>query len=322
LSAAPPTATHRSAPNRHGLMHWLMLLATLSWAGNMIAGKEALREISPLALAQFRVGGAALILLAAFFAWPGRPRLHIARREWGRLIVLALFGITLNQILFIGGLSRTSVAHTGLLVALGPVMVLMLSVGSRLEALTGAKVAGMLLSFAGVGILTSGRFSGARQPTGWTGDLIVLSSSTVFALYTVLLKKDAHRYDALTLNALTYALGAILLVPVCGKPFLDMRWRAVTGMGWFGAFYMVVLGSVIAYLIYAFALTELAASRVAAFSYLQPVIATGLAIWLLAEKLTSGVVAGGALILGGVYLAERERGEEAARLVSTPPEGE
>jgi drug/metabolite transporter (DMT)-like permease len=301
-------------------MHSLMLLATLSWAGNMVAGKEALREISPLALAQFRVGGAALILLALFSAWPacrpgrpGRPELRLARREWGRLIVLSLFGIALNQILFIGGLSRTSVAHTGLLVALGPVMVLMLSVGSRLEALTGAKVAGMLLSFAGVGILTSGRFAGARQPTGWTGDLIVLSSSAVFAVYTVLLKKDAHRYDALTLNALTYALGAILLVPVCAKPFLEMRWRAVTVMGWFGALYMVVLGSVIAYLIYAFALTELAASRVAAFSYLQPVIATGLAIWLLAEKLTGGVVAGGVLILGGVYLAERERGEEAAR---------
>jgi len=309
LSVASPTATHRSAPSRHGLMHWLMLLATLSWAGNMIAGKEALREIPPLALAQFRVGGAALILLTAFFARPGRRELRL---EWRGLIVLSFFGITLNQILFIGGLSRTSVAHTGLLVALGPVIVLILSVGSRLEALTGAKVSGMLLSFAGVGILTSGRFGGTNSG-GWTGDLFVLSSSAVFAVYTVLLKKDAHRYDALTLNALTYALGAILLIPVCGRPFVEMRWRAVTGMGWFGAFYMVVLGSVISYLIYAFALTELAASRVAAFSYLQPVIATGLAIWLLAEKLTSGVVAGGALILGGVYLAERERGEERAR---------
>src|SRR5439155_11323820 len=109
LSAAPPTATHRSAPSRHGLMHWLMLLATLSWAGNMIAGKEALREIPPLALAQFRVGGAALILLAAFFAWPGRPGLRLSRGEWGRLAVLSLFGITLNQIFFIAGLSRTSV---------------------------------------------------------------------------------------------------------------------------------------------------------------------------------------------------------------------
>jgi drug/metabolite transporter (DMT)-like permease len=318
LSAATPTAAPRSAPGRHGLMHWLMLLATLSWAGNMIAGKQALREIPPLALALFRVGGAALILLAAFFAWLGfrrgglgRPKLGLTGREWGRLIILSLFGIALNQIFFIGGLARTSVAHTGLLVALGPVMVLMLSVGWRLEALTRAKVAGMLLSFAGVAILTSGRFGGGGG--GWTGDLIVLASSAVFAVYTVLLKKVADRYDALTLNALTYALGAILLIPVCGKPFVEMRWRAVTGMGWFGALYMVVLGSVISYLIFAFALTELAASRVAAFSYLQPVIATGLAIWLLAEKLTGGVVAGGALILGGVYLAERERGEETAR---------
>jgi len=137
LSVASPTATHRSAPSRHGLMHWLMLLATLSWAGNMIAGKEALREIPPLALAQFRVGGAALVLLTAFFARPGRRELRL---EWRGLIVLSFFGITLNQILFIGGLSRTSVAHTGLLVALGPVIVLILSVGSRLEALTGAKV--------------------------------------------------------------------------------------------------------------------------------------------------------------------------------------
>ena len=292
-------------------MHWLMLLATLSWAGNMIAGKEALREIPPLALAQFRVGGAALVLLAIFFVWPDRPGLRLSRGEWGRLAVLSLFGITLNQIFFIAGLSRTSVSHTGLLVALGPVMVLIISVAWRMETLTAAKVLGMLLSFAGVGILSVGRYGGAGGSS--IGDLIVLASSTVFAVYTVLLKKTSDRYDALTLNALTYALGALLLVPVCGKPFHDMHWRALTRMGWFGALYMVVLGSVISYLIYAFALTELAASRVAAFSYLQPVMATALAIWLLAEKLTGGVVVGGALILGGVYLAERERGEEAAQ---------
>jgi drug/metabolite transporter (DMT)-like permease len=308
LSVAAPAKTSQPTASRHGLMHWLMLLATLSWAGNMIAGKQALREIPPLALAQFRVGGAALVLLATFVLWPGRPRLRLSRGDWSRLAILSLFGITLNQIFFIEGLSRSSVAHTGLLVALGPVMVLIISVAWRLESLTASKVLGMLLSFAGVGILSLGRFGGAGGV--WSGDLIVLASSAVFAVYTVLLKKSAERYDALTLNTLTYALGALLLVPICGKPFLDMHWKALSGMGWFGAVYMVILGSVISYLIYAFALTELAASRVAAFSYLQPAIATALAIWLLAEKLTGGVVIGGALILGGVYLAERERGEE------------
>ena len=73
---------------------------------------------------------------------------------------------------------------------------------------------------------------------------------------------------------------------------------------------MVTLGSAVSYLMYAFALKELVASRVAAFAYLQPVIATALGIWLLAEKITLRVVVGGALILLGVYVTERERGDE------------
>jgi drug/metabolite transporter (DMT)-like permease len=64
------------------------------------------------------------------------------------------------------------------------------------------------------------------------------------------------------------------------------------------------------YVLFAYALTELAASRVAAFNYLQPVIASSLGIWVLSEKLTAKVLIGGALILAGVYLTERERGEE------------
>jgi drug/metabolite transporter (DMT)-like permease len=78
---------------------------------------------------------------------------------------------------------------------------------------------------------------------------------------------------------------------------------------------MVGLGTVVAYLIYAFALTELSASRVAAFAYLQPVVAALLGVWLLGERITLRVVAGGGLILLGVYLAERERGEEGDSLI-------
>jgi drug/metabolite transporter (DMT)-like permease len=73
---------------------------------------------------------------------------------------------------------------------------------------------------------------------------------------------------------------------------------------------MVVFGSVVPYTIYFYAMSELAASRVAAFSYFQPVIATSLGIWLLAEKLTARLVEGGVLILFGVYLTEREPGDE------------
>ncbi len=293
---------------RHALMHLLMLIATLCWAGNMIAVKEALRDFGPLALTQLRVAGAAGILGIVFLLWNHRPALPRAPRVWVLFALLALFGTTLNQLFFIGGLARTSVAHTGLIVALGPVMVLALSCLMHLENLTVLKLTGMLISFVGVAILTLGK-AGQSNGGNWKGDLIILLSSAVFAFYTILVKKVADVYDALTLNALTYGLGALFMLPFGSRATLEVKWSAVSWVGWVGALYIIVLGSVVAYLIYAFALTELTASRVAAFSYLQPVTATALAIWLLAEKLTRGIIVGGSLILLGLYLAERERGE-------------
>jgi drug/metabolite transporter (DMT)-like permease len=100
------------------------------------------------------------------------------------------------------------------------------------------------------------------------------------------------------------------MIPFAARSVLKIRWASVTLSAWGGLAFMVCLGTVVAYLFYAFALTELSASRVAAFAYLQPIIAALLAVWLLGERITPRVVAGGVLILLGVFLAERERGEE------------
>jgi drug/metabolite transporter (DMT)-like permease len=70
---------------------------------------------------------------------------------------------------------------------------------------------------------------------------------------------------------------------------------------------MVFLGSVVPYLLYVVALTELSASRVAAFNYAQPLVTVVLGAWLLAETLTSRVVLCGVIILVGVYITERGR---------------
>ena len=210
---------------------------------------------------------------------------------------------------FIGGLARTSAAHTGLIVAIGPVMVLVLSCLLRLEPLTILKFVGMLISFGGVAVLTLEK-AGPASNSHWIGDLILLAASAVFAFYTILVKEVVDRYDPLTLNAVSYAVGGLLMIPFGAQSLLNVRWALLSAQAWLGLAFMVLFGSVVAYFIFALAMTELTASRVAAFSYLQPVITTGLGIWLLAERLTVKVAIGGALILLGVYLTERERGEE------------
>ena len=297
-------------------MHLLMLGATFCWASNIVAGKEALRGFGALPLAQLRVAGAAIILGFLFLAWRKRPELHLSAHQWAFLLWTALFGITLNQLFFIGGLARSSVAHTGLIVALGPVMVLVLASMMRLEALTILKIVGMAISFTGVGFLTMGRTGQASGAT-LKGDIILLIGSAVFAYYTVLVKEVVDEFDPLTLNMLIFGLGAAMMIPFTARALLAMPWAELPAIAWWGLGYMVVFGSVTAYLIFAFALSELTAARVAAFSYLQPGIATALGIWLLGERLTYNVVIGGILILFGVYLTERERGEDVQLRDST-----
>jgi drug/metabolite transporter (DMT)-like permease len=289
----------------------LMLIATFCWAANIIAGKVVLRSASPLALAQFRVTAGAVVFGALFFGWGGRRALRFGRAEWGWLALTAISGITLNQLFFIAGIGRTSAAHAGLIVALGPVMVLGLACLMRLEPLTLMKAIGTAVALGGVGILTAGK-SSSSSGASLAGDAIMFVGTGVFAYYTILLKQIAARHDALTLNAIIFALGALFMLPFSAWAAVSVRWTALPARASWCLAFMVLLGTVMAYLIYALALKELTAARVAAFAYLQPVIAIALGVWLLAERLTLSVVLGGGLILLGVCLAEREAEREKA----------
>ena len=313
MSSDPPIPAGQTEGRAgHARMHLLMLLVTVCWASNIIAGKQALTGFTPLALAQLRVSGAAIIFLVWFLAGGRLRRLQLSRRKWVFLLAMAAFGIALNQLAFIGGMARSTVAHTGLIVALGPVMVLMIAVVIRLEVLTAWKSAGMLIAFAGVGILTAEK-AGPATGGHWGGDLILLVGTLVFAIYTILVKEVANHFDTLSLNTLIFSLGAIMMLPFCAHELVATRWTHLNLEAWWGLGFLVVFGSVISYLLFAYVMTELAASRAAAFNYLQPVIASSLGIWVLSERLTSKVLMGGALILVGVYLTEREQGEESER---------
>jgi drug/metabolite transporter (DMT)-like permease len=307
-------------PVAHGWIYGLMLLTTLLWGANPVAGKEALTGFGPVALAQLRLLGAALAYVAIFLLWPRRPRLRLRLGEWLFLAVVAALGAAFNQLFFVMGLSRSTVVHTGMISSTGPVVVLLISCLMGLESLTVPKLAGMLISFGGVALLTVGIAS--RSDGGhWSGDILLLAGTMTFSCYTILVKKISDRYDTLTLNTLTFGLGALLMLPFGVPAMSGIRWATLSTSAWSGLAYMIVFGSVVPYLIFAFALTELTASRVSAFTYLTPLITAALGAWWLAEKLTSRTVLCGVIILAGVYLTERarENGQPARGAAITTP---
>ena len=293
----------------HHLMHFAMLIAVSCWAANMVAIKEALFGFSPMALALVRAIAVAIVFGILFLLLRDRSLLRLTPRQWLHFGVIAFFGVTINQILFIHGVAHTNVPHAALIIAIEPVMVLVLSVVMRLEALTSLKFVGMAISFTGVVLLTSGKpVQGGNAH--WVGDLILMVEVVVFAYYTILMKGVIDQYDVVTLNTLVFGLGALMMIPFGARAVLHVNWSQIPVRSVLGLGFMTFFSCVIGYLLFAYALKGLTASRVAAFNYIEPVMGTALGVWLLHDKVSPWGIFGGALILLGVYFTERERGEE------------
>jgi drug/metabolite transporter (DMT)-like permease len=283
----------------------LALIAIVcGWSFNYIAGKIALRHMNALTLVSFRIELAALILLVIFWARPGRMRFQA--RDWWTFAVLGFFGVVMNSGLFTVGLSFTTSGHSAIVLACGPILVLLLARAQRLESLTAGKVIGMGLSLAGV-IILAGEQGLSFHSQMFAGDFITLIGSCGFALYTVFGKKVADKYDSVVMNTFNNAAGAVLLFPLAVYEGWRLDWKGVGWAGWAGMVYMAAVCSVLTYLLYYWALRYMKASHLATISYFQPLVVVVLGLLFLGEPITKALSAGGGLVLGGVYVTNRSR---------------
>ena len=284
-----------------------MLALTLAlmlflWSFNYIAGKIALRHMDPLSLACFRIELAAIIMLPIYFS--RRQRAALRLRDLWPFAYLGFWGVVVNQGLFTVGLNYTTSDHSAVIIAVGPIIILLLARIMKLEAVTPAKILGMAVAFAGVFLLEAENGSPVHSPF-LVGDLITLSGTMGFALYTVLGKKVAGQYDAIAMNTFNCVAAAIMLLPLTVRQGMRLDWRAVGWPGWLGMIYMAAASSVAAYTLFYWVLRYMTASRVAAISYFQPVAVILLSVAFLNDHPTRNLLLGTALVLLGVYLAER-----------------
>jgi drug/metabolite transporter (DMT)-like permease len=285
-------------------------LVMFIWAGNFIATKTALREMDALTLASLRLLLAALLITPVYLLQPGKRPLD--RGDAGTFVLLALLGVVLNQVLYTVGLSRTTVSHSAVVVGLGPIYVLLLAWMQGLELLLPRKVVGMALAFLGVSLL--GAEHGFNLQSGTLlGDLLTMGGSLAFSFYIVLGKKVARRFHSVEINFYLYLAAAVLILPVAVGQAALLPWRAISWSAWAALLYAALFSSVIAYLIYFWALRQVTPSRIAAFSYLLPVIATSFGILVLGEVPTVHLLVGGTLVLVGVYLAETAAADDRTR---------
>jgi drug/metabolite transporter (DMT)-like permease len=280
-----------------------MIVHSALSAGTYIAGKRALAELPPLDVALARFSLAAVV--HAVVLW--RLRVRFERRDLPGIAALGVLAVAVNQLLFLAGLALSTPGHAALLYATTPIFVFLIERARGRERGTPRKVAGIAIAFAGTVVVLSARgvlgVAGAGDVLA--GDLLLLGAVVSWSLYAVGGKAYAARYGGLAAGAGTLVAGTLLCVPPGLLLFHPERIAAMSAWGLAGLGYLVAVTSVLAWLIYYWALGRAEASRVAIWSNLQPVLTALLAWALYGEALTGPFVAGGAMVVAGVVLTER-----------------
>lgn len=236
-------------------------------------------------------------------------REKIQRREdWWRLVLCALFGITINQTFYIWGMSRTEVVNAAVLMAPTPVFVFLAAWLMRVEQMNVRKVSGLALSFAGALALillnTSASRTGGNTVNGSTvtGDVMIMVNAASYGVYLALVKPLLVRYNAITVTMWIFVFGSVpnMLIGLSGFRTLDFS--TFSPEAWGGLIYLILMSTVAAYFFNAFAMRRLDASAAGVYIYVQPVIVTVLSAILQKGGLTPQKLACMAVIFAGVYL--------------------
>jgi drug/metabolite transporter (DMT)-like permease len=279
-----------------------LLLVQLFFGIHYVAAKMVVGWVSPAAWILCRVGAAALILLAWILFSRGRwPR---GLRQWGALAAFALFGVALNQVLFMEGIARTTPAHSALIQTAIPLWVVAFGLLLRRERLTVLRAAGLLVALLGVLVLLrADQFRVAGEHLA--GDLLCLANTASYGFFLVISKRYLARHDPLTTTAHIFLLGAIPVAAYGAPDFAAVEWGGLPAPFWGWAAFIVIFGTIGTYFLIYWALRRVPSSVVALFIYLQPVIATVLDGWLRGVWPSPRFYPAAALVFFGVGMGVR-----------------
>ena len=264
-----------------------------------IFGKIVLRSMSSPSLVVIRITGAAVAL--ALLQRRLTPLLRMPAKDIGLLTLCSLLGVVGNQLLYVKGLSLTTVINATLLSTMIPVYALAVSVLLGYERGSLKTLAGIVVSAAGVIYLVNPAHAELNAQTT-TGNLLLLANSFIYAIYIVISKDLFERYGALNVVTWIFLIGAVMTVPVGIYSLQNENLAEISGMVWLAVAFIILLPTVGAYYLNAWALTRVAPSTVATYIYLQPLIAFGLAPIFLGESWNWRTIVAAMFIFGGVAL--------------------
>jgi drug/metabolite transporter (DMT)-like permease len=278
---------------------------TIIYALNHTIAKGVMPNfVEPFGFIFIRLFGATLLFWSIS---PFVPKQKIDREDWGRFLICAITGMAINMLSFFKGLQLSTPINSAVLITITPIIVVILSAILIKEKITIQKGVGVFIGLIGaLSLVLFGAKINNNAPNIPFGNFLFIINATSFGIYLILVKKLLEKYHPFLALKWMFTIGFLITLPFTFSEFTKVEWHALP-IDIIGAILYVILGTTFCtYVFNAFALKQLKASTVGAFSYLQPLIGVFFAIIAGKDHLNTLKLVAMFLVLLGVYLVSKK----------------
>ena len=295
--------------------HISMLAASIMWGMMAPVSKAAMNSdtVSSLLVADVRIFGAAILFWIFSLFTKGEK---IARKsDYIRFFFAGLFAILLNQGVYVTGVSMTSPVDASIITTTLPIVTMIFAAIFIKEPVTGKKAGGVLLGACGALLLVFGNClipgasstASAGQSSNLFGDLLCFFAQCSYAIYLVIFRDLIKRYSPVTIMKWMFTFSSVILLPVSARSLALTGWDSISFTEYAELAYVLIFGTFLCYLIVPVGQRYLRPTLVAMYNYVQPVVATAVAIIWGMDTFNIMKVVAVVLIFSGVFLVNSSK---------------
>ncbi|MBC7450933.1 MAG: DMT family transporter [Cytophagales bacterium] len=288
--------------NRITRAHLLLWLLTIITGFNYTIAKMVMPVYLPASTIIW-IRMSITTLFFSMFILLAKRSFYIEKQDYLRLFFCGLFGVTLNQIFFYEGLSRTAPINASLMMAAIPVTVFILSAIFLKDKITWVRITGLVISASGAVMLllhSKGTFTGL-----FIGDILVILNAISYGIFLVIARRLIMKYDSATIVFWIFLIGTILSFPYSFTHFTVPEWRMIPMQAWLALGFIIVFATILNYYLSLDVLKDVSPSISSIYVYIQPIIAAAVAIYFSSDALDMQKFMSSIAILAGVYMVSK-----------------
>ena len=288
--------------------HLACFIAYAIFGINIIVCKDltSSRLISPIALFGLRSLGAGLLFwLISYFL----PKEKVDKKDFGKILMASLLGFFLTQVTFLMAIPDITPMDCSIVSSLSPIYTMFIAAYVLKEPITLRKAGGVAISFFGIIylIMNSVTGTGGTIETSWVGILLMIANSLSFSLYLGLFKPVITKYSVITFMKWIFLFATLFSSPWTVSELRTFDYSLLTSTYLSELAFLIICSTFITYFLIPLGQKRIRPTLVSMYSYVQPIIAIVISIWVGMDTLSWQKLLAAAMVFGGVVLVNYSR---------------